>query len=299
VLHIDSGRELRGGQWQVLYLLSGLAETGCASTLLVRSDSALFGRAASEGIDVRPGGLGAVARLARSFDLIHAHDARSHALALVAPGRPLVVARRVAFPVRGSPLSRIKYARAARYIAVSKYVRETLRRAGVPDEKIAVVYDGVPLPERSRGDGPVVAPAFDDPRKGTALVKEASARAGIEVHFSANLAEDLSRARLFVYITHQEGLGSAALQAMAAGVPVIASRVGGLPEAVEDGVTGVLVENSAGQVAAAIRRLLGDGSLAAEMGARGRERVAQRFSVAHMVEGTVREYREALAWWKR
>ena len=45
---------------------------------------------------------------------------------------------------------------------------------------------------------------------------------------------------MFVYITESEGLGSAVLLAMAAGTPVIASRVGGLPEAIEDGVNGLL-----------------------------------------------------------
>ena len=60
---------------------------------------------------------------------------------------------------------------------------------------------------------------------------------------------------LFLYITHSEGLGSAVLLAMAAGVPVIASNVGGLPEIVEHERTGLLTENTAQAIANAIRRL--------------------------------------------
>ena len=53
----------------------------------------------------------------------------------------------------------------------------------------------------------------------------------------------LHEAGFFVYITHSEGLGSGALLAMSAGVPVIASNVGGLPEAIRHGENGLLVEN--------------------------------------------------------
>jgi glycosyltransferase involved in cell wall biosynthesis len=63
---------------------------------------------------------------------------------------------------------------------------------------------------------------------------------------------------------------------MSAGVPVVASRVGGLPEAVVDGSTGLLVApGDAGELAAAIDRLMSDGALRQRLGAAGRERVPQ------------------------
>ena len=50
-------------------------------------------------------------------------------------------------------------------------------------------------------------------------------------------------AAILVYVTNSEGLGSGALLAMSAGIPVIASRIGGLPEVIRDGENGLLVEN--------------------------------------------------------
>ncbi len=93
----------------------------------------------------------------------------------------------------------------------------------------------------------------------------------------------------------REGLGIALLQAQAAGVPVVASRAGGMPEAVHDGVTGFLVEP--GDVPAltnALRRLLDDPALRERMGAAARTRVLERFSVDAMVDGNLAVYRELL-----
>ena len=142
LLHMDSGREMRGGQWQALRLAQGLAAAGEEVLLLAPAGSPLYVKANDLNLDVRPLRPMAVAQLARTADLVHAHDARSHTLAaLLAPWRPLVVARRVAFPIR----SRWKYRRAAHYIAVSSFVRNMLVAGGVPSARISVVYDGVPL----------------------------------------------------------------------------------------------------------------------------------------------------------
>ena len=63
---------------------------------------------------------------------------------------------------------------------------------------------------------------------------------------SQHLEADLRDAAMLVYLTASEGLGSGALLAMSAGVPVIASRVGGLPEIVRHRETGLLVEEYCG-----------------------------------------------------
>ena len=74
---------------------------------------------------------------------------------------------------------------------------------------------------------------------------------------------------------------------MAAGVPVIASRVGGLPEAVEDGETGILVPpGDAAALAAAIGRLTADRTLARRLGDHGAARVRERFTMAGMANAT-------------
>ena len=115
---------------------------------------------------------------------------------------------------------------------------------------------------------------------------------GVSVELTTDLWRDLSTASVFVYNSDMEGLGSAALAAMACGVPVIASAVGGLPEVVEDGKTGFLVTD--GDFQKPVRRLLEDAVLAAEMSRAGRARVQREFSVEGMVENTMRAYREVL-----
>ena len=273
IVHLDSGREMRGGQWQVLQLIEALAAAGHEQVLLARMDGPLAARVK---IPVRSWG----SAWRERGDVFHAHDARSHTLAALTLRRPLVVARRVAFPVKNE----WKYRLADCYIAVSEAVAGELRRAGVAEGRIRVVYDGVPELPASTRTGPVIALATEDPMKGAALIRES----GVACAFSDDLRRDLATASAFLYITHQEGLGSAALLAMAAGVPVIASRVGGLPEIVKDGETGILVENTVAAIRAAVSRV---GELGA-MGDRGREVVRERFLLRHMAAATVKVYEE-------
>src|SRR5271155_2010500 len=147
-LHVDTGHEMHGGQWQVIYLIERLRD----ATLLAEEGSGVFLEARKRGLDVRSLSFVAAARMARSYDLVHAHDARAHTLAAAIPGIRLVVSRRVAFPVNRGVLSRLKYSRADVYLAVSHYVAQQLQDAGVAREKIRVVYDGVPLVDLARGD---------------------------------------------------------------------------------------------------------------------------------------------------
>jgi len=81
---------------------------------------------------------------------------------------------------------------------------------------------------------------------------------------------------------------------MAAGVPVIASNVGGIPEIVEHERTGLLTENIPQAIADAMRRLKDDPALARSLAARARAAVEQKFSVDRMIAGTIGVY-EALA----
>lgn len=84
--------------------------------------------------------------------------------------------------------------------------------------------------------------------------------------------------------TEPESFGLVAVEAMAAGLPVIASRIGALPEVVEDGRTGILVPpNSAVRLSAAMKRLVESPSERAEMGWAGRERFESHFRVERYV----------------
>jgi len=294
VLHVDTGREMRGGQWQVLSLVGGLLDAGYECLLLAPDSSPLLDEAVHRGIPGRALSFREVRRESTRRQIVHVHTARAHTLAAMAGSRPMVVSRRVGFSIRTNVFSRWKYHRASRYIAVSRYVRRSLIQGGVNPDRISVVYDGTPMLEESKRCVGIIAPATADPRKGSALAREAARRGGFSVHFSSRLQQDLTEASLFVYLTEDEGLGSAALLAMSAGVPVVASRIGGLVEIVEDGVTGLLVENRPDEVAAAVARLVADPEQAAAMGRRGRELVRERFTVEKMVAGTADVYREVL-----
>jgi hypothetical protein len=288
ILQLDTGKEMRGGQWQVLRLTEGLAIAGIESTILARTGSELFSKARLHGRRVAPISLMRVAMLARSHDVIHAHDARAHTLAAIARFAPLIVSRRVAFPIG----SEWKYGRAHEYLAVSHFVKGVLKDGGVPNGKIRVVYDGVPLLEEAVGSTILAPPNAADPMKGGKLVQEAAKLAGVELRIATSLERDVLSARMFLYITQSEGLGSGALLAMSAGVPVIASNVGGLPEIIQHGVNGLLVENKAAAIAGAIRELAGDPERARRLGQAGRQTVTERFPVHQMVAGTLEAYRQ-------
>jgi phosphohistidine swiveling domain-containing protein len=298
VLHIDAGHQMRGGQWQALRLMEALAGLGVESTLLAPAGAPLYELARRRGVRAEPLRLARLARLGRRHDLVHAQDARSHTLGALTVGAPLVVSRRVAFAIGDSAASRWKYGRARRYIAVSEFVKAVLVEGGVEAERIDVVYDGVPLLEPAVPVEPplILAPDnADDPRKGAAVAAEAGRLAGVEITFSGDLERDLRRASVFVYVTESEGLGSAALLAMSAGVPVIASNVGGLKEVVAHEESGLLVENQPGSIARAIRRLLDDRDAAARMGRHARRRVAEMFTIDNMARRTLDIYHRVLS----
>ncbi|MGH7548714.1 MAG: glycosyltransferase [Gemmatimonadales bacterium] len=162
VLHVDSGREYRGGQNQVRLLARALArESDVEQRLVTKRGSELARRAAATGVAVReaPWGIGLdprawwrLRREAAAFrpQIIHAHDA--HALRLTtwaggwldantgtaAPPR-LVATRRVVFPVR----RRGPLCRADAVVAISEAVQTTLVAAGVPPAEITVVPSGI------------------------------------------------------------------------------------------------------------------------------------------------------------
>jgi len=125
----------------------------------------------------------------------------------------------------------------------------------------------------------------------------AAAALGVPVRlagFCASVAAALAAADVVVLASRAEGLGVAALEGMAAGRPVIGTRVGGLADVIDDGRTGLLVPpDDAAALARALEALRGDPALRARLGEAGRVHATTRHGVAAMADGTIACYGEA------
>lgn len=109
------------------------------------------------------------------------------------------------------------------------------------------------------------------------------------------LVEHYSRAEVAVVPSLYEGFGLPAAEAMACGLPVIATTAGALPEVVEDGKSGILVPpQNAHALAKAIEQLLGDEQLRRVMGEEGRKRVQTHFTWEQAAKKTLEVYQEVL-----
>lgn len=353
VVHVDTERGWGGGQRQVHGLATGMQRRGHEAWVVARPRTQLAGRLASDGVAVvglspafewDPVAVGRLRALLRRVrpDVVHAHAAHAVAVAALATAGtrvPLLVTRRVALPLRRNALSRWKYARAERFIAVSERVKRALCADGIAPQRISVVRSGVELgcrePRSSAatlGSLGIVAgcplvvmvsslvPPHKDPE--TFLAALAAARgAGCELQalligdgpligvalrarrrlgldrvvrfagFRPDAVELLAAADVAVLSSRDEGLGTTLLDAMADGVPVVATAAGGVTEIVRDGIDGLLVAVGDGAaLGAAIGRVLGDAQLRAALTAAGRERVKE-FSIERTVEGTLEVYR--------
>lgn len=229
----------------------------------------------------------AARRAARDVDLVHAHWLPS-ALAALAAGKPfvlqlwgtdVVLARRLPWAFRW-------LVRRARLVTVaSEYLAGSARELGArevrivpapvelpasvaePDQPAHVLFVGRLSPEK--GIHEFLEATQDLPRvivgAGPVHVPDA---VGFVPH--SELGGYYERAAIVCVPSRREGYGVVAREAMAYGRPVVATPVGGLADAVEDGITGLLVP--ADGLRAALERLLGDAELRARLGAAAREK---------------------------
>jgi glycosyltransferase involved in cell wall biosynthesis len=122
-----------------------------------------------------------------------------------------------------------------------------------------------------------------------------------KVHFLGSLSvagvqRELSKADCFAMVSFQESAPLSVAEAMAAGVPVVAAGVGGLPEMVAHGATGFIVDSrNPREIGDAIERILSDPTLAREMGRRARELARGRYMASVVAGKTVEAYREIIA----
>jgi len=256
----------------------------------------------------------AARRAARNADLVHAHWLPS-ALPALKTGKPFVVhlhgtdvelARRV--PRLARPLLR----RARLVLCVSEALAEDARRLGARDVRVVssgvAIPDGVSEPEEplhvlfvgrlseEKGVTEFLEATEGIPR---VIVGDGPLRDGAPeaVGFVAPgaLGPYYERAAVAVCPSRREGHGVVAREAMAYGRPVVASAVGGLLDAVEDGVTGILVPpRDPAALRTALERILADADLRRRLGAAARERAQERFSWDAATQATIAAYREAL-----
>ncbi len=332
ILHLDTERGWRGGQNQVYLLHRGLCRAGESSAVLCRAGEPLALRCAAEGlpfVPIRSGPLFALraAMAARRYRarLLHAHASAAHGIArLAVSGRrtPLVVTRRVDFPLKRGVAARWKYGpRVTRFVAISHAVAAVLARGGVVAGRIAVIPSGVePVTAKpDRRDLPagrllVLCAAALVAHKGHAVLLDAWRRieaaglpASLLIAGDGPLAADLQRQaadlahvrflgwrddleRLWAAVdvaalaSHEEGLGTALIDAQLAGLPVVATAAGGIPEVVADGVSGLLSPpGDAAALAANLHRLLTDAALRRILAAGARNH-ARGFLAETMVE---------------
>ncbi len=196
----------------------------------------------------------------------------------------------------------------ARALAAPPAARAAVRREwGLGDDEVAVVALGAL--EVRKGHAVLLAAAAGlasaaprlryvfcgEGRQAKALAGAAAALDGAArlVGFRRDVAACLAAADIVALPSLQEGLGVAALEAMAASRPVVASRVGGLAEAVVHEETGLLVPpGDPTALAAALARLARDPDLRARLGAAGHARVLARYTATRMAEGTLACYED-------
>ena len=244
----------------------------------------------------------------------------------------LVVHRRIDDAPSKSIFTRWKY-RQGRFLCVSSAVEQVLSDWGIPGSRLQRVPSSLRLPAACPGrvgtaaEGPVQLLAVGAlvPHKGHDVLLEAmalqpeecrlvllgrgpeearlrrraerlglSGRVRLESSFT-HLPTLLEEADLFVHPSRTEGLGTAVLEAMGAGLPVLASRVGGLPELVDDGVTGWLVapeqpEQLAEALGGLVRLHRHQPAALRGHGSRGWKRATEHFPMTEMVRAVQQVY---------
>ena len=252
----------------------------------------------------------AARRAARGADVVHAHWLPSVVPAM-ATGKPVVLqlwGSDAALATRARPFARWLVRRARVVICASTALADDARALGARD--VRVIPQGVRTPDSVReADEPphILYVGRLSEEKGVRELAEAAEGLPLVVVGEGPLRPLLpqatgflpptevgayyERASIVVVPSRREGYGMAAREAMAHGRPVVATGVGGLLDAVEDGVTGVLVPpRDAAALRAALELLLGDGALRRSLGAAARERVV---ATATTAERLLEAYRAA------
>jgi len=356
VLHVEGGRHLHGGAYQVLQLARGLVQRGHESLFACPRGSEVAA-AVPDGIELHAlpmhGDADALiaVRLLRLLretrpELIHLHSRIGAdiwgAVAGRLAGAPVIHTRRVDNPEPRLVVA-LKYRLHDRVIAISEAIGRVLISEGLPVDKLRVVRSAVDWERWARPcNRAEIAARLGVPadamligvvaqlirRKGHRVLIEALppllarypsirvllfGRGALEgelrrtiaasrldgivqlAGFRDDLPDIIPCLDLLVHPATMEGLGVSLLQAAGAGVPIVASNTGGIPEAVRDGENGLLVPpNDVPALREAVGSLLADPARRRALGNGGQRMMAREFSVDAMVDGNLRVYGELL-----
>jgi glycosyltransferase involved in cell wall biosynthesis len=165
VLLVDLETEWRGGQNQALLLLKGLQARGHAAELVAPLAGKLQKRACAAGIPVHAVGrhflraraAAEISRLTKTqnYSIVHVNEPHALTAAWLARAHrraPLLVSRRVGYPISRNWFARLRYDAAARIVAISRWSAERVIRSGIAESKLAIVYEGIEIPARPSGE---------------------------------------------------------------------------------------------------------------------------------------------------
>lgn len=361
VLHVSTPAGWRGGEQQVFNLVVMQQQDKNVKPVVVcPSGSELEERLSHESVQVRSFHSKGIFKisLARfiaqctsetSADIIHTHDSHAHTAAVISSAlfgnkTPVIVHRRVDFPVSGNPFSKWKYnyPTVKKIISVSEKIRDITAPAIRDKNKLAVVYSGIDLnrydntdtlnvirrefriPEDVKiiGNLSALADHKDYPvflETASILLKrnnrmrfviagegpeEERIRKRIkELHlekdvimlgFRREIASVMQSLDVFLMTSKTEGLGTILIEAFAAGVPVVATSAGGIPELVKNGETGLLCQpGNAEELATAVEQMCSNNELRLKIQAAARN-FAVKFSRAATEAATLSIYRSIL-----
>ncbi len=359
ILHLSSERTWRGGEQQIAYLIEASQAQGIEVFVAVRSGSAFekwcddkgvhtFPLGFSSGIDIRSAF--ALKKIAKKCDahIIHVHSGKAmsitHLSVLLGMKVPVVVHRRVDFPIKSRGLSRRKYAHKSvkQIICVSDAIATIAKQTVSRPEIVKTIHSGIDFSRFS--DKPksfyihdaygldrkfklvanvsAVAPHKDYPTflrtaarilssqhdvhflivgdgKLMVQIKDLAMQLGIEKHitftgFRKDIPDLLRELDVFLITSETEGLGTTIIDAMYNHIPVVATAAGGIPELVQDGVTGFLCPvKDVNALADRVVRLLEKPELAAAFGQNAMKK-ALNFSKEIMASKILHIYREVL-----
>lgn len=359
ILHFSSAKTWRGGEQQIAYLYEELQLLNIQQWIFCVENSALADYCMKKKIrhfvykkrfSINPLIAWQLKKNATKLkiDLIHIHDSHSHTFsyfaAILGNKTPLILSRRVDFPVQKNWFSYQKYNHSAikKIISVSKNVQQILASAIYDKTKLGVVHSGIDLSRFQFSNQHILRTRYNIP-KAVKIIANVAAIAPHKDYFTFidtaaillkknnllkffvigadggeeerikkyvlekkvkdyfvftgfrnDLPKILPEIDVFLYTSKEEGLGTSIIDALACGIPVVATDAGGITEIIKDNENGLLSPIKTAQgLAENVEKVLDNQLLKARLCKAGKI-TARQFSKKEMALQTFRVYQEVL-----